>query len=311
MNILVKRSAELFLARSGLLRFARSRHRNRTLVLAYHNVVPRGEQVCGDRSLHLEQDAFARQLDVLAETHDIIPLASLFTKSSTVGRPRAVITFDDAYAGALTAGVAELTRRSIPATFFVSPGFVDGGQFWWDELAAASRSVLREEVRRFVIEDLSGKHTRAREWARAEGISLPALPRHQTGAQEADLHGADAKGLFTLGAHSWSHPNLARLNGAELLKELADPLLWLRARFTNVVPWLSYPYGISSPVVQSESERAGYSGAFEIDGGWLSSNAANLFQLPRFNVPAGISAEGYSILASGLRFSRSPVAQPA
>ncbi|HVI72058.1 MAG TPA: hypothetical protein VM656_11280, partial [Pyrinomonadaceae bacterium] len=127
----LKHAAEFGLTAFGATRLARARHKAHTLVLAYHNVVPEGEAARGDTSLHLPQRDFSQQLDLLQRTHHVIPLTDLATAHKTA-KPRAIITFDDAYAGALEAGVVELQKRSLPATVFVTPAFVGGAAFWWD-----------------------------------------------------------------------------------------------------------------------------------------------------------------------------------
>ena len=101
VNPALKHLAERALVRSGVERFARRTRRGRTLVLAYHNVLPNGEAVSGDKDLHLPQKEFSLQLDALAETHDVVPIDSIGRASPLSARPRVVITFDDAYMGAL------------------------------------------------------------------------------------------------------------------------------------------------------------------------------------------------------------------
>ncbi len=131
----LSRPVDLTVVRTGLTRLGRSLSRSRVLVLAYHNIVPEGAEDAGDPSLHLPEKQFARQLDLLVETHTIVPLQSALTDAWEPNRPRAVITFDDAYRGAVTVGIDEIVRREIPATVFVTPAFVDGRSFWWDALA--------------------------------------------------------------------------------------------------------------------------------------------------------------------------------
>lgn len=129
MNRHVKAIAEKALRWTGATSISRALHRHHVMVLAYHNIVPHGEPIVGDRSLHLEQREFARQLDWIDRTYDVVPLTAIFNAKETHGRPRAAITFDDAYRGAVTAGVAELVERDMPATIFVAPGFVGGNSF--------------------------------------------------------------------------------------------------------------------------------------------------------------------------------------
>jgi peptidoglycan/xylan/chitin deacetylase (PgdA/CDA1 family) len=296
---LLKRPAEWAACRAGAP-LARRFRRQRLLVLAYHNIVPDGERARGDPSLHLAQREFAHQLDLLARTHDVVSIADVLLARST-GRPRAVITFDDAYRGAVTAGVAELTRRNLPATIFVAPAFVDGASFWWDVLASAGGGGLAPELRAHALHELAGRDAAVRGWAERLGRPAQSVPQHQTVASEAELAQAVASGRITLGSHTWSHANLARLGSAELELELTRPLQWLKSRFTAVVPWLSYPYGIRSPEVEQATARAGYEGGFLISGGWLPGPVSTArFALPRVNVPAGISLAGFELRISGL-----------
>ena len=133
MNRGLKHLAEAAIVGSGLTRLTRYAHRSRVLVLAYHNIVPNGETADGDWNLHLPQHEFALHLDTIGRTHDVVPLASIFDPP-TRARPRVAITFDDAYAGALHAGLRELERRGMPSTIFVAPGLL-GRVTWWDALA--------------------------------------------------------------------------------------------------------------------------------------------------------------------------------
>ncbi len=303
MRFLVKRVVETALCWSGVTRLMRLRRVADTLVLAYHNIVPDGCEIRGDRSLHLPQREFARQLDLLQRTHEVVPLRALLERGpQRPRRPRAVITFDDACQGAVTAGVDELARRGLPATVFVAPAFVGGRSFWWDALAAAHETALPDEIRRHALEQLAGKDRDVRRWAERASITLPPVPEHQRCATEAQLRALDRTEGITLASHTWSHPNLARLAESELLDELTRPLAWLRERFDHVVPWLAYPYGLASERVMDMAKETGYHGALLVEGGWLEGDRRNRpspFALPRQNVPAGVSRAGFELRISG------------
>jgi peptidoglycan/xylan/chitin deacetylase (PgdA/CDA1 family) len=273
------------------------------VVLAYHNIVPDGAEVLGDRSLHLPQREFARQLDLLRETHDVVPLDQVLEPpSGPRTRPRAAITFDDACQGAVTAGIDELARRGMPATVFVAPAFVGGRSFWWDALAGPGTEGLAEDVRRHALESLAGRDDAVRRWAECSGIAVHAVPDHQTCATEAQLRALDGTEGITLASHTWSHPNLARLSREELEEELSRPLAWLRERFQHVIPWLTYPYGLASPQVVAAVAEAGYRGALLVEGGWLPRHPRGCihpYELPRQNVPSGLSLRGFELRVSG------------
>src|SRR5678816_2862632 len=100
MRKALRGAVEFAMVASGLPVLGRRRRRGDTLVLAYHNVVPDGAEAFGDRSLHLPLSRLRQQLAALEATHEVVSLDELETPARTE-RPRAAITFDDAYAGAL------------------------------------------------------------------------------------------------------------------------------------------------------------------------------------------------------------------
>jgi peptidoglycan/xylan/chitin deacetylase (PgdA/CDA1 family) len=300
---IVKSIAEVTLARSGVASVARRRLRGRALVLAYHNVVPTGERRVGEASIHLPQRDFAQQLDLIASTHDVVALDSVLDDAGDSERPRVAITFDDAYRGAITAGLEELRVRSMPATVFVAPGLL-GGDTWWDRLAEPSGGLMPDDVRRHAIENLQGDRDDVLAWfATRGGGSRDSTPCARI-ADEADLATASRQAGITFGSHTWSHRNLSALSADELDAELAPSLAWLRSRFTNTIPWLSYPYGLSSPEVEQMAGRAKYIGAFRVSGGWMRRNPTHLHALPRLGIPAGLSPNGFRLRLAGIASNR-------
>ncbi len=286
---------------SGLPGVLRAKRRGDVLVLAYHNIVPEGAVAAGDLSLHLPQARFAAQLDSLARTHDVIPLARALS-GHTGERPAAVITFDDAYQGAITAGVSELAGRGLPATIFVATAFLNGGDFWWDALTAPGADAPTPELRGRALAECAGVDARVREMAAREHLAVESSPpAHARGGHELDLISAAAVPGITFGSHTHGHPNLARLADAALDAELTRPLAWLRERFSNVLPVISYPYGLSSPEVERAASRAGYTAGMRIEGGWLPRGARNALSLPRLDVPSGLSAAGFALRCAGMR----------
>ena len=95
------------------------------------------------------------------------------------GRARAIITFDDAYRGAVTQGVAEVARRGLPATVFVNPGLIDGRQFWWDMLADPASGELAAELRRQALDECGGRQDEIRRRWPVDGSGSPSrVPAH-------------------------------------------------------------------------------------------------------------------------------------
>lgn len=281
----------------------RARRRGQDVILAYHDIAPDGLPPRGDRSLHLPRSQFARQLDLLARRYDITSLDELVAGPGS-GRPRLAITFDDAYAGAVTLGIEELRSRSLPATLFVAPGILGGMTPWWDQVGSAMPGGLSDEVRHLALHELAGSNEAILEWARRQGISVGPDADFRI-ATLGELESACRYDGLTLGAHSWSHPDLARIPADQLRRELTDPIRWIEERFPRAKRWLAYPYGSYSPVVEEAAAAAGYDRAFRIlEPAWTRGAPSERHRTPRLNVPAGISPAGLA-----LRLIRLPAAR--
>jgi len=116
-----------------LARRLRSRVTRQAAILLYHRVADAG---CDPWSLCVSPRNFAQHLDVLAKHHHVVSFAGL---PQALQRRRAtqhpvVITFDDGYADNLHTAVPLLDRWGVPATIFVSTGWVGQSEFWWDGL---------------------------------------------------------------------------------------------------------------------------------------------------------------------------------
>jgi peptidoglycan/xylan/chitin deacetylase (PgdA/CDA1 family) len=293
----LKRLVERALASPVAMAMRRQPSPDDVIVLAYHNVVPNGQAGGrGDGSLHLSQESFSQQLDLLTKTHVVVPLSEIFDPVQS-GRPRRVaITLDDAYAGALTTGVDELVRRGLPATIFVAPGLL-GHQPWWDLLGAAG--LLSSENRQFALDALRGDADLVTEWARTLPGFHDRAPDYRVGTEASVLAAATRPGI-TLGSHTWSHRNLTTLSIPDIELEFSRALAWLTERFGAGPHTVSYPYGLHSPQVVLGAARAGHAAAFRVDGGPLRADARRSpFALPRVNIPAGLSLDGFRLRLTG------------
>ncbi|MGQ0702382.1 MAG: polysaccharide deacetylase family protein [Gemmatimonadales bacterium] len=270
--------------------------RGRSLILAFHNVVPDGMEGKGDQSLHLPFSRFLRFLDLIQDSCAVVPLDQILEGVTSADRPTVAFTFDDAYRGAVELGLPELVRRNLPATLFVAPGLFGVGGFWWDEFAGPRE--LAPEIRKAALETHAGMHQRMHAAMRSER-SARTLPEPYGCATDTQVRTVAASGSLTLASHSWSHPNLTRLEPGDLLRELATPLEWLESVRSPVLRILAYPYGLTSPPVVEAARRAGYSGALLIEGGWYTPTS-DRWAIHRYNIPAGLSEDGLFLRLAGV-----------
>lgn len=287
---------ELLATASGLTALGRWIRRDWVTILAYHNVVADADAGRGDASLHLPLPEFVRQIDGLARTHEIVGLDSLATHGGR--RPRAVITFDDAYRGAVTLALPELVRRGLPAVVFVSPALLGAASTWWDEMGEAG--ILSPEARRQALEELGGsaEEVRARAFG---GDPVPSLPESYGIATAEELeHHCGGEGPVSVGSHSWAHRHLPGMDAGELRDDLERTLGWMRGFQGPTSPWLALPYGAGTPETSRVALEGGHAGVLRIEGGqWDPTRDRS--RVPRINVPAGLSRRGLELRASGLR----------
>jgi peptidoglycan/xylan/chitin deacetylase (PgdA/CDA1 family) len=138
-------------------------------------------------------------------------------------------------------------------------------------------------------------------WAATAGLDRTEPPSHARTADLAALRAAVSRPGITAGSHTVRHPNLTRLDPAELHRELVDSRSWLEAQCGAVaIPWLSYPYGLACERVAAAAAQVGYAGGFRVSGGWIPQPRPALHDLPRLNVASGLSLAGFSLRISGL-----------
>ena len=291
--------AERLLLLSGAARVARALRAPRLHILTYHNVVPDNSAQIGDSSLHLPVAQFESHLDAITEVAEVVSLGQLVTGGDRqTDGPRVAITFDDAYHGAMTFGVAASIRRGVPVTIFVSPGLLGDGSFWWDSLAGASG--LTSEIRTHALAQLCGDVQSIRQWAVQRGLPTTHFHPAARPADEDALRHVAHERLITLASHGWRHRNLNRVDDQVLEDELRLPLDWLRSRFPNAMPWVAYPYGLYSPRVTAAALRVGYAAGFGLTGVGQVQPIEWPIAINRYNIPAGLSASGLRLRLAGV-----------
>ena len=273
------------------------------LVLAFHNVIPDGATARGDRSLHLPFAAFCEILDWLCEEFAVVPLDQVDLRNAgSEPLPKAAITFDDAYAGALSLALPELSRRGLSATVFVVSGAVAGQTFWWDALADALPDGMPRRMREDALLIGRGRQDEVLEWAAEQGHPVVDLDGAFVAAAWSDIgHAATHPGV-SIASHTRTHANLSVLPERELVDELSGSLQELNERIPQASPWLAYPYGLYNSDVEKAAAEAGYEFAFRVNGGVVlrGDQISSNFALPRLSIPAGLSQRGFRIRAAGL-----------
>jgi peptidoglycan/xylan/chitin deacetylase (PgdA/CDA1 family) len=279
---------------------------SRTLsILVYHRVVSdpdplAPEQVCAQE--------FDWQLAALARWFKVLPLteAVVRLRDGTLPRRSACVTFDDGYADNVTVALPILRRRGVPATFFLATSFVDGGRMWNDSVIETVRAargntldaaalglttlnIATDQMRREAIaralaalKYLPQEERQNRVDEFAEQASRP-LPSNLMMTTE-QVRSLDAGGM-EVGAHTVTHPILARLESARAENEIRDSKRGLEAMTGKRVGLFAYPNG--RPGRDYGPEHVGMVRTLGFDAAvstaWGAASAASdPYQLPRF-----------------------------
>ena len=108
--------------------------------------------------LAVDPDRFEQHLDVLRRTRTPMSLEEFIRRLDAGSLPAdaVVVTFDDGYADNLFNAKPRLISADIPATVFLSTGYLGRpGEYWWDELA---RLTLLESCPDAITCTIGGSH---------------------------------------------------------------------------------------------------------------------------------------------------------
>jgi peptidoglycan/xylan/chitin deacetylase (PgdA/CDA1 family) len=175
-----------------------------------------------------------------------------------------LITFDDGAAGIVDAArvLAELGTAGVA---FVCPGALESGLWFYrlaDGLSRATVSRLswreydlplatprdRFVAYRVLSAELFDAPAATRDEKLAAILNTLQLPAGNPDPALATLdkpglrRAAETGGLF-FANHSWSHPNLVKLDAAELEHEIGAAQDWLRDSRLPSLPWFAFPRG--------------------------------------------------------------------
>lgn len=286
------------------------------VILMFHHVRPfRGEAFSPNRLLEITPEFLDIVLTLVRETgFDIIPIDAMPGRLRQPGdRPFAVLTFDDGYRDNAEYAMPVLRQHAAPATFFITTGYAEGeARLWWLELQEAVRRLQRiklqinDEVLHLEARDAQEKQAAfdLLYWKLRAGDEETLLAHIATLARMADLDSraltrdlcmtwpeiatVAAEPLITIGAHTLTHPMLAKHPEERARTEIADSKAVIEAKLGVPVRHFAYPVGDPGSAGPRDfvlAREAGFETAVTTRPGHVfSGHADHLHALPRVSI---------------------------
>lgn len=278
----------------------------RLSILVYHRVLEKNDSM---RPGTPDVSAFNWQMELIARYFQPLSLSDALKRLNENSLPsRAVcVTFDDGYADNLSQALPVLQRWNIPATVFVSSGFLNGGRMWNDSVIEAfSRTIkgvfhlpelgfdkvdithtesrLRtcyDVIKRIKYLEPGLRQTQVSDICKALGN--PVLPDNLMLTHE-QLRELSETGV-EIGNHTVTHPVLTAVDNESVLRELKTNTEDLQDITQKPVRYFAYPNGIPGQDFNEEHKnivkKLGFEGAVTTQWG-VSGESTNRWTLPRF-----------------------------
>jgi len=286
--------------------------RARLSVLIFHRVLPQPDPIFPGE---VDAAAFDAICGWMKAWCNVLPMdqAAQRLQDRTLPSRAAAITFDDGYADNRTVAQPILARHGLQSTFFIATDFLDGGRMWNDTVIESVRLCTQAQL------DLSslakpdgsghlgqydiGTYAQKREAIQAIIGQIKYLPIVQrkalteqiaacagvrppndlmmTSQQVRELRQAGMQ----IGAHTRTHPILAKLGADAARGEIAESRLYLEDLLGERVGLFAYPNGKPGTDYMPESVEIvrdlGFDAAVSTTWG-AARTGTDPFQIPRF-----------------------------
>ena len=279
--------------------------RNRLSVLVFHRVLQRSDPLF-PADIHATQ--FDRLLAWVKNYFNVLALDEALIRLKTARLPAraAAITFDDGYADNFLVALPLLRRHGLTSTFFIATGFADGGRMWNDTVIESIRAsplaaldlgalglgihlISSIQERRTAITTIISQLKYLPHERRTELANQLAHIAHVRAPDNLMMTSDQIRALhlsgMQIGAHTVSHPILARLGADQARAEIANSKVFLEELLRKRIGLFAYPNGKPGADYLPEHiamvRGLGFDAAVSTSPGAARTDT-DPFQIPRF-----------------------------
>lgn len=196
---------------------------------------------------------FEKELDFLLKTFKPVDLETI------IGSPQKKqmhLSFDDGLTECYSIIAPILKRKGIPATFFVSPHFVDNKALFhrFKRSILESQQLLEVSDTKYFINEMFLLDAIAEQ----NGFSFSEyLSTHRPYLTLGEITELQADG-FTIGSHSLNHPEFWTLSEEEQYRQVEESMTWVNEFFNPKIKAFSFPFtddGIKASLFEKLKEN--------------------------------------------------------
>lgn len=260
---------------SGFNTLAKFLLRNKVFILGHHSVCAENTS---DAYLHLYSDLslpakkFRSELLFLRKSgHTFVDFSELPTALNKGVKKPTVIYFDDGFKDNLTVAAPILKELGIPATFFITVGYVGKKNY---SATIYYRYLLLLEDKGVDVEFEINKFKELSYKERLELIERKKIrvPHAQAWSDlPVFMDWNDVRTLsslgFTIGSHGVTHTKLTECSPEELNNEIINSKEIIQKEISKPVLLFSYPHGRLNTKVVASIKKAGYRFAVTTESG--------------------------------------------
>ena len=279
--------------------------RARLSVLIFHRVLSEPDQLFPEE---MHGRRFDKVCSWLKSWFNVLPLDEAVARLKTGMLPAraACITFDDGYADNHHVALPILQRHGLTAAFFIATGFLDGGRMWNDTIVETIRGSTTPlldfsslGLGQYPVSTIYQKKATIAALIKqikyrpvAERISITEQLAHLAQVQlphDLMMTAREVKAMrhagMQIGAHTVSHPILARITDEHARQEIGDSKIFLEQLLGERVGLFAYPNGKPgedySPQTVEVVSSLGFDAAVSTKWG-ASCTGNDVFQIRRF-----------------------------
>ncbi len=305
-------------AGTGLSRLIRIWRPSPVCILTFHGLSEAGhESDLLSSQDHPNATLFESVCEHLAQNYSVISLSDLMRARKhgrTMPKGAVVITFDDGYASNARLAWPILRRLKMPATIFLTTGFIDRSVLpWFIRLEQALTHTRAGSVQNLPL--LTAEHRRAaygalcsrfKSLSAREGLALLDAIEHAANVSTSPEASLPAplqpltwqevremwqSGLIEFGGHTHTHPVLGRCDEAMQRDEIFTCHRRIREELGHAPLAFAYTNGQRGDYNDTTRRlllEAGFEAAFTMQPGFVSPLDAP-FDLPRLGNPASLT----------------------